>query len=149
MKAKKKFTLVEVMIVIAIIGLIASMGIPKMIAYRKNALAAHRAANANAFITAVDSYIAIRRYGEDMIHDSTLSTKAFAGFAPGSTLALGTVSEDAIFAYIKGGTVDLEVDGEQFTLPDNLDTKLYVNNWKPYASCATYNDEYTGIRVGE
>jgi type IV pilus assembly protein PilA len=127
-RTKKSFTLVEVMIVIAIIGLIAAMGIPKFAAYRENAFAAQRSANAERLVSAVDSYVASRRLKD-------VSNKAFNG-------SVNNFLNDAI----KGGIAGLEVDGVTMTFPTNLNTSDWVNVWTPYAGAAVYDDDYTGVK---
>ena len=148
----KLFTLVEVMIVIAIIGLIAAMGIPKFNAYRENAFAAQRAANAERILSAIDSYVSAHKIRGTELSNAAVVQEAYAGarkWGPYySSKSVGPGNNDkGVFAYVKGGAAGLEVDGMYMRLPVNLDTDAQINRWKPYGyRYEKYNEEYAGLR---
>jgi len=88
MKRMKKqgFTLVEIMIVVAIIGLLAAIGIPSFRKARRNTLQKTAINNARQVISAVDQYSL-----EQALTDGA------------------SVSANDVDSYIKGGTAALDI----------------------------------------
>ena len=56
MKSEKGFTLIELMIVVAIIGILAAIAIPQFAAYRERAYVASMKADCNSVRTAEEAY---------------------------------------------------------------------------------------------
>lgn len=95
MNKKSGFTLVEIMIVVAIIGLLAAIGIPSFQRARANSVEKAKANNVRIINAAVEEYAM-----DNAITDG------------------GTVASDDWLTYIKGGTNQLSVGINDPTITD-------------------------------
>lgn len=97
------FTLIEVLLVIAIIGVLAVIGIPQFIAYRSRAVDAQMKSDLRNAAVAVESYFTKRS-----VYPASISEVDGFGFQPtsGVTLTLNVVSQSSytITAAKPGGT---------------------------------------------
>lgn len=97
------FTLIEVLLVIAIIGVLAVIGIPQFIAYRSRAVDAQMKSDLRNAAVAVESYFTKRS-----VYPASISEVDGFGFQPtsGVTLTLNVVSQSSytIIAAKTGGT---------------------------------------------
>ena len=97
------FTLIEVLLVIAIIGVLAVIGIPQFIAYRNRAVDAQMKSDLRNAAVAVESYFAKRS-----VYPASISEVDGFGFQPtsGVTLTLNVASQSSytITAAKPGGT---------------------------------------------
>ena len=97
------FTLVEILIVVAVIGLLAAIAIPQFVRYRREAVDAQMKSDLRNAAVAIESY-----YAKRMVYPASVGETAGFGFqpSPGVNLTLVKLSQDAysLTAATTGGT---------------------------------------------
>jgi len=90
-KNQKGFTLIELMIVIAIIGILAAIAIPQFSAYRERGYQASMKADANSIRIAEEAYFVDKNTYTTSTGD--LGNFGFKGFSSGNSATIAAVSD--------------------------------------------------------
>jgi len=100
---KKGFTLIEIMIVIAIIGILATIAITNFIGYRDNTFCSRAESDANAVAAAVSDYFAIPAHTEvpDIQNDLNITLSG-----SGTDKNTGTITSNDVNAGITISVTD-------------------------------------------
>ena len=139
----KTFTLIEVMVVLAIIGIIAGIGVPQFQKYRDSANAKKRMLNIEQFKSACQSYL--------VSYDITNSSDPIPDWKNSSGLSISKLSPNAasglnldmqpfeiadasstdttysIYDYIKGGALGLKVGKSPFDTTPLIGHEKFLN----------------------
>jgi prepilin-type N-terminal cleavage/methylation domain-containing protein len=87
---KNGFTLIEILVVIAIIGILAAISAPNYIAYRQQSICAGVENDAHSLCLAVHSYFALPSHNTLPITPAQIGFNSFSGF--GAQMNTGTIS---------------------------------------------------------
>ncbi|MEE9934874.1 MAG: prepilin-type N-terminal cleavage/methylation domain-containing protein [Deltaproteobacteria bacterium] len=112
---QKGFTLIELMIVIAIIGILAAIAIPQFVSYRQKGYNTQAKGELKSFYTACQAYFADKPGEPDCDLDLVAGT-----FQPSSVVSISTVTGQTmnnVTAYHTSGTVTYTIGSSGNILP--------------------------------
>lgn len=102
---KSGFTLVEIMIVVAIIGLLAAIGIPSFQKARANTMAKNALNNARIVLSAVDQYA----MEEGLVAGTSVASADYIDYIKNGTAGLKVGAVDAVLTTDVSGTEETAV----------------------------------------
>lgn len=116
-RGRKGFTLIELMIVIAIIGILAAIAIPQFVTYRQKSYNTEAKAELKSFYTACQAYFADNAPSDCSV---SLVSSFFIPQAPGVQILVQAGSGTAMIgttAFHQAGTVTYSISSSGVIIP--------------------------------
>jgi len=118
LKNKKGFTLIELMIVVAIIGILAAIAIPNFMSYQCKAKQSEAKSNLGAIRTAQEVYFAEKGFYTDAIGDLAWAKKGTGNYS--FSITDGGGANSTTFEATAEG-LNGNVDGDEWTIDEQGD----------------------------
>ncbi|MFH1626171.1 MAG: prepilin-type N-terminal cleavage/methylation domain-containing protein [Pseudomonadota bacterium] len=113
MKGEKGFTLIELMIVVAIIGILAAIAIPNFLSYQRKAMQAEAKTNLGAIRTLEEAYAADHDNYATSIDALGFSMKGTARY----TYGVSTADADSFTAIAAGNALE-RIAGDKWSIDE-------------------------------
>ncbi len=129
-KGKKGFTLIELMIVVAIIGILAAIAIPNFLRFQAKSKQSEAKTNLGGIFTAETAYFAEKNgfNGLDVISWAPTGTARYA-YSAGNNFTLGDNTAAHVTAANGKGVYDNTAYSFTAAAAGNIDTDTFLDEW--------------------